>query len=143
MSSRRWRTIEELFHAALECEPDQRERFLREACQGDEALKHSVEMLLAYDDSSENRLGFYPETVRKSITATLASGMNLGSYRIEEHLGTGGMGVVYRASDSKLGRSVALKIMHPELFASEEGLRRFEREARVLASFNHRNIAAI
>ena len=70
-------------------------------------------------------------------------GQTLGHYRIEQELGAGGMGVVYRATDSKLGRQVAVKVL-PEAFARHpERLARFEREARLLASLNHPNIAAI
>jgi eukaryotic-like serine/threonine-protein kinase len=77
------------------------------------------------------------------MSAELALSSQLGSYRIEERIGAGGMGVVYRAIDTKLGRSVALKIISAELLANQEGLLRFEREARVLASLNHPRIAAI
>ena len=74
---------------------------------------------------------------------TLSSGMRLGSYTIVSSLGSGGMGEVYRAHDSKLGRDVAIKVL-PELFASDsDRLGRFEREAKVLASLNHPNIAHI
>src|SRR4029434_5443255 len=70
-------------------------------------------------------------------------GNKLAHYQITAHLGSGGMGEVYQATDSKLGRSVAIKIL-PEAFARDaDRLARFEREARVLASLNHPNIAAI
>src|SRR5206468_7017780 len=74
---------------------------------------------------------------------TLASGVRLGSYTVLSSLGSGGMGEVYRARDSKLGRDVAIKVL-PELFARDtDRLARFEREAKVLASLNHPNIAQI
>jgi Tol biopolymer transport system component len=73
----------------------------------------------------------------------LPLGSRLGPYEIHATLGAGGMGVVYQATDSRLGRSVALKIIRPELLASGESQRRFEREARLLASLNHPSIAAI
>jgi eukaryotic-like serine/threonine-protein kinase len=70
-------------------------------------------------------------------------GTKLAHYEITSHLGTGGMGEVYEATDSKLGRSVAIKLL-PETFASDaDRAARFEREARVLASLNHPNIARI
>src|SRR4026207_1436427 len=70
-------------------------------------------------------------------------GTKLAHYEITSHLGSGGMGEVYQATDSKLGRSVAIKLL-PEAFAHDnERVARFEREARMLASLNHANIAAI
>src|SRR5262252_2660075 len=70
-------------------------------------------------------------------------GSKLAHYEITSHLGTGGMGEVYQATDGKLGRSVAIKLL-PEAFTHDtERIARFEREARVLASLNHTNIAGI
>ncbi len=74
---------------------------------------------------------------------SLTPGTRLGSYEVTALIGQGGMGEVYRAHDTKLGRDVALKVL-PELFADDpERLARFQREARVLASMNHPNIAII
>ena len=67
----------------------------------------------------------------------LAAGTRLGPYEIHEALGAGGMGEVYRATDSKLGRDVAIKVLPPEVARDPERLGRFRREARVLASLNH------
>src|SRR6266567_4442750 len=73
----------------------------------------------------------------------LASGTKLGSYEVQSPLGVGGMGEVYRARDTKLGRDVALKVL-PQIFVNDaERMARFEREAQVLASLNHPNIASI
>src|SRR5580700_2663477 len=74
---------------------------------------------------------------------TIAAGTRLGSYEIVMPIGSGGMGEVYQAHDSKLGRDVAIKVL-PEAFAHDaERLARFQREAKMLASLNHPNIAAI
>jgi serine/threonine protein kinase len=70
-------------------------------------------------------------------------GRQLGKFRVEEELGSGGMGVVYRAVDSSLGRSVAIKVLPDDCARSSENRTRFEREARMLAALNHPNIAAI
>ena len=74
---------------------------------------------------------------------SLQSGQQLAHYEIRELIGQGGMGEVYRAKDSKLGRDVAIKVLPYEFARDEERLRRFQREAKVLASLNHPNIAAI
>src|SRR5438477_4508882 len=73
----------------------------------------------------------------------LTSGTRLGTYEVTSHIGSGGMGEVYRAHDSKLERDVAIKVL-PEQFARDpERLARFQREAKMLAALNHPNIAAI
>ncbi len=74
---------------------------------------------------------------------TLDAGTKLGHYEILEPIGKGGMGEVYRARDGKLGRDVAIKVLPDELAQDTERLRRFQREAKVLASLNHPNIASI
>ena len=74
---------------------------------------------------------------------SLAPGTRLGPYEIGLALGAGGMGEVYRARDTKLGRDVAIKVLPDELFEDKETVARFEREARALASLNHPAIAVI
>src|SRR5262245_22114531 len=73
----------------------------------------------------------------------LTAGTRLGSYEVRSPLGRGGMGEVYLARDIDLGRDVALKVLPQEVATDSERLARFEREARVLATLNHPNIAAI
>jgi serine/threonine protein kinase/Tol biopolymer transport system component len=139
MSNERWRRIEEICHDALERAPDHRAAFVREACAGDAALRVEVESLLANQsraDALDSGLGI------RDLGLDLI-GKQIGVYRVISLLGTGGMGEVYRARDTKLGRDVAMKIL-PKLFASDpDRLARFEREARVLASLNHPHIGAI
>ncbi len=135
MQPERWRQVEEIYHAALEQEPAGRSAFLAEACHSDADLRREVEELLAqqgslFDRSAWERLDLKP-------------GSRLAAYEIVAKLGQGGMGVVYRARDTKLNRTVAIKVL-PALLAQDPGrLARFEREAKVLASLNHPNIAQI
>jgi Tol biopolymer transport system component len=145
--SDRWQQIEQLYHAALEREENQRVAFLKEACAGDDALRQEVESLLAQGDGAEGFL----ESPALDVAAKMLSeepgrsllGRRIGSYQILSLLGAGGMGEVYEARDSKLGRNVAMKVL-PAVFANDpERLSRFEREARMLASLNHPNIATI
>ena len=146
MTSDRWQEVERLYHAALAREGDQSAAFLKEACAGDDALRHEVESLLA----QENGAGFLDAPALEVAGQQLATdrdqdliGRRIGSYQILSLLGEGGMGAVYRAHDTKLKRDVALKIL-PEAFTHDPGrMARFQREAEVLASLNHSNIAQI
>src|SRR6185503_3232930 len=70
-------------------------------------------------------------------------GKTLRNYRIKEKLGVGGQGTVYKATDLKLGRSIVIKVIPPELSAKEANLKRFEREARLASSMDHPNICTI
>ncbi|MCM3880677.1 MAG: protein kinase [Vicinamibacterales bacterium] len=144
MSDQRWRRIEEICHEALEQLPDHRAAFVREACAGDDVLRREVESLLANQsraDALGSGLGIRDSGLGMSTEELI--GKQIGVYRIDSLLGAGGMGEVYRARDSKLGREVAIKIL-PRLFINDpDRLARFEREARMLASLNHPHIGAI
>ena len=147
MTPERWRQIEKLYHSTLEREESQRAAFLKEACGGDDELRREVESLLAHGTRAGNLL----ETPVMEVAAKMFDegpgkslmGRRLGNYEIRSLLGVGGMGEVYRAHDSKLGREVALKVLPPAFTHDPERLARFKREARMLASLNHPNIAAI
>jgi serine/threonine protein kinase len=143
MNPERWRQIEELFHAAFERAPENRQQFLEDACRDDADLRVEVESLLA----REEQAGSFLETPALPNPATSSAwavvGRQIGPYRILSLLGAGGMGEVYRAHDSKLGRDVAIKTLPPEFARDPERLARFRREARALATFNHPSIAAI
>ena len=148
MSSERWRLVERLYHGALERPAEARPAFLADACAGDEALARDVQSLL--DQASIP--GFLEEPALALAVALAAAtetpeppwvGRHIGVYHLQSLLGRGGMGEVYRAHDTRLGRDVALKLLPPGFTADAERLARFTREARLLASLNHLNIGTI
>lgn len=139
MTAERWRQIEEIYHAALEHPEPMRPAYLDSACGGDSELRNEVESLLAQNAEARSFL----ESRSPQSTGTMALNQQIGPYRIVAPLGAGGMGEVYRAHDSKLGRDVALKTLPREFALDASRLARFRREARTLASLNHPNIAAI
>ena len=135
-----FRRVEQLFHEARERPPDERAAFLAQAC-GDPALRHDVESLLAQEDGSLLRDGV--QTLARQMTHASREGTRLGPYVLGPLVGEGGMGEVYRAHDARLDREVAIKLLPADLAHDPDRLRRSQREARVLASLNHPNIAAI
>jgi serine/threonine protein kinase len=143
MDPERWRKVEELYHAALERTPAERAAFLSDACHGDEDLQHEIESLLAQESGAKILDHVAAELLPDYAARRLTAGVVLGNYRIIEHLGEGGMGMVYKATDTKLGREVALKLLRPEMLDDAASVARFEREARTLASLNHPRIALI
>jgi serine/threonine protein kinase/Tol biopolymer transport system component len=149
MSADRQRQLTELCHAALERHASDRAAFLREACAGDEALRQEVESLLRYEDAGDHFLERPAvEEVARLVSRDPESnvdlaGRRLGVYQIGARIGAGGMGEVYRARDTKLGRDVAIKVLPPDFIRSADRRARFEREARLLASLNHPHIAHV
>ncbi len=149
MSADRQRQVTELCHAALERSAADRAAFLREACAGDETLRQEVESLLRYEDAGDQFLERPAvDEVARLVTNRPESivdfqGRRLGVYQIEAQIGAGGMGEVYRARDTKLGRDVAIKVLPPGFTRSADRRARFEREARLLASLNHPHIAQV
>ena len=147
MTPERWKRTEELYYAARNRPPVERAAFLAEACPDDEALRLDVESLLNEPVSGGDGLLDTPARVAAPIasefTPAAMSGHTLGVYSLQALLGAGGMGEVYRARDTKLGREVAIKILPRAVTGDPDRLARFEREARMLAALNHPNICAI
>ncbi len=147
MTPERWRQVEEIFHAALTRSDHDRAAFLANACAGDEALLREVKSLLAQPASGGGALDGPAVAVAaqmvNDIGASQLTGRRVGGYDVHARIGAGGMGEVYRARDTKLGRDVAIKILPPRFTSDPDRLARFEREARMLASLNHPHIGAI
>ena len=148
MDPKRWQKIDALFEQALPREPQAREQFLIEACNGDSSLRDEVEQLLR----SFAAAGAFLETPvgesfgfdeKQTRTPSLTIGQQLAHYEIISQLGAGGMGEVYLARDLKLDRRVALKILPTQLTKDAAQVRRFEREARAASALNNPNIITI
>src|SRR5262245_3906972 len=147
----RWQRVEAIYVQAIECDASDRSSLLDAACENDRALRAEVESLLACTPAAATfietaAIDAVADELGRSFDEALV-GVRLGSYVVGEWLGSGGMGDVYRARDTQLQRDVALKILpgvHREIGTQASArIVRFKREAQVLASLNHPNIAAI
>src|SRR5712692_5012926 len=145
MTPERFQQVSQLYHATLEREPEQRAAFLRQSCGTDRDLRHDVESLLASEESAEaffSSQGTKEPAKKRDRPSPSLVGRTLDNYQVLSVLGVGGMGEVYRARDTKLGREVAIKVL-PEGFASGTERLRLEREARAASALNHPNILTI
>src|SRR5687767_6233310 len=148
MTPERWDRVKELYDAVSAHPAGERAAFLAEACAGDEELRREVQSLLEQSVSTAgfmHLVGRPGEAVAEpsQMAAVPLVGRRLGGYQVQALLGRGGMGEVYRAHDSKLGRDVAIKVLPQQFTVDPARLTRFEREARAIAALNHPNIAAI
>ena len=147
MTPEQWQCARPILESALELDPARRAAFLKESC-ADTALRHEIESLIAAHDRAGSKVldaAIVPSFLRGAPSGhpTLKKGTRLGDFEIVSLLGAGGMGQVYRARDTKLGRDVAIKVLPDEFTSDPERLARFEREARLLAALNHPHIGAI
>jgi eukaryotic-like serine/threonine-protein kinase len=142
-----WQQVERVFHDALEREPRERAVFLEQACGEDTALRNKINALLRSHESAGSFLKSPASPVNSDQAGTSPPrqfiGQNLGSYEVKMHIGSGGMGDVYRAHDTQLRRDVAIKVLPLEFSRDPDRAARFQREAVALAALNHPNIAAI
>jgi serine/threonine protein kinase len=151
MEAEHWQKVERLYHAALEVEVSQRRALLEDSCVGDEELRREVESLLACHGKAEQFMEVPAlEVMAKALAEDpgkqspstedqgLLVGRTISQYRIVERLGEGGMGIVYKAEDMRLGRVVALKVIRG--YQREPGRRRrLWQEARAAAQVSHPN----
>src|ERR1700739_2228694 len=150
MNPERWRQIRELLTSAMEMEPAQRAEFLRERCSSDQELRREVERLLSVEGKiSSDFLGSdaleeaASRVISRGDDSSLPPGTMLGPYEVEALLGAGGMGEVFRARDTRLDRTVAIKV-HPGTMSPDPLRRqRFEREARAISALQHPNICTL
>jgi serine/threonine protein kinase/Tol biopolymer transport system component len=137
-----WHRVEEIFHAALARPSVERDAFLASACGEDEALRREVLSLLAQEAEAKGLLEA-PALGAAAKPVTVATGSRLGPYEIVGYVGAGGMGEVYRARDTRLGRMVAIKVLPPELATDAEFRSRFGREAKAISALSHPHICAL
>src|SRR5262245_46432623 len=142
-----FQNVEQIFHAALECRPEQLDAFLNKKCADDEILRREVEAMLAL----HRQAGSFIETPIADVAAGFSNedetdlliGQTIGHYKIAQRISAGGMGEVYLATDTIVGRKAALKFLHARFTGDATRLKRFQQEARAVASLNHPNILTI
>ena len=146
MTPERWQQVARLYEAALARPAHERAAFLAEACGGDAALCREVQSLLDQPTSLPQLDGLTPSVVAHAMrhdSRAALTGCRFGDYLVGEPIDSGGMGDVYRARDTRLGRAVAIKVLQPAFADDPDRLARFEREARLLAALDHPNVGTI
>src|SRR4051794_33997966 len=155
MSAPKWTDVEQLYHAALELEPEKRDAFLREACGGDQDLIGEVASLIQHEEKARGfieapaahgehaRLLLELQRLQASQVPGRFVGHTFGVYQVEELIAHGGMGEVYRGVDGRLNRTVVIKTLPAHLSADPERQERFRREAENISRLNHPHICTL
>ena len=147
MTPERWLQVKQIVQSAIERPPSERDDFISQACADDADLCSQVQSLISSYDETDDLF----QTVAVNLAAQTVYGDDakslvghyIGPYKVTARIGQGGMGEVYLAQDSRLGRKVALKLLRPQFTALGERVRRFEQEARSASSLNHPNIITV
>src|SRR3989442_1150026 len=147
MTPERWQQVKQIFQSALERNPAERSAFLNQACADDPALRSQVESLIAsHDQAGDSIEAMAAEAATEMLDDDQAGsivGKQISHYQVGSRIGRGGMGEVFLAHDTSLGRKVALKLLRSDFTRNEERLRRFRQEARAASALNHPNILTI
>ena len=144
MSPDKWQEISRIFNSVLEHDSVKRKKILAEACEGDEQLENEIELLIAAHEGNDSFIDS-PEIglVQDFPASHLEKGNKIGPFEVEGLIGKGGMGEVYLASDPRLNRHVAIKILPPVTARNPQANERLLREAQAAASLEHPNICTI
>src|SRR5213595_2691284 len=147
MTPEQWQQLKQIFQSALERNPAERSAFLNQACADDPALRSQVESLIAsHDQAGDSIEAMAAEAATEMLDDDQAGsivGKQISHYQVGSRIGRGGMGEVFLAHDTSLGRKVALKLLRSDFTRNEERLRRFRQEARAASALNHPNILTI
>lgn len=135
--------LESIFHAAVLLPHSERARYLDSACADDTALRAEIESLLAADDKASTFMAGLENQLSSVLKHHQETGTEIGRYRIDKKIASGGMGSVYQAWDSRLNRDVALKFLHPHCALDPNAKQRFMREAHAVSKLNHPNICTV
>jgi TolB-like protein/Flp pilus assembly protein TadD/predicted Ser/Thr protein kinase len=138
-----WRRVREVFEAALVQPAERRQSFVADSCREDPAIRDQVLALLRSHDRGGDFLETPAATVLEREPREDLTGRQIGPYTLVSLLGQGGMGDVYRARDTRLQRTVAIKVLQPHVADDHAARSRFEREARAVAALNHPQICTL
>jgi serine/threonine-protein kinase len=147
MTPERWQQVKQIFQSAIERPPSERDGFISEACADDPKLRSEVDSLISsHDQAGDSIEAMAAQAATEMLGDDQAGsivGKQIGRYQVLSGIGRGGMGEVFLAQDTSLGRKVALKLLRRDFTRNEERLRRFRQEARAASALNHPNILTI